>query len=186
MPFEPFIGEVMYIAGDFAPKGWALCNGQQMQIRQYTALYSLLGTTYGGDGVNTFNLPDLRGRALMGGGTSASGGGTSTPLGSVAGSEQVQLLPTQIPMHSHSVSASSTAASSPVPTAGTSSLGSTSGVGPDGAFAVSLYAAALTSPAPVASQMISANGGSTPHENRQPYNTLNACIALTGFFPSRS
>lgn len=183
MPSEPFMGEIMYLPVNFAPKGWALCNGQSIPIAQNQALFALLGVTFGGNGTTSFNLPDLRGRAIMGGGISVSGPGTTTTIGSVQGTEQVQLTIAQMPAHSHSVSISNAAGTSPAPATGT--LGATSGAGPSGNFNVSLYAAGLTSPAPVASAMVGNNGGGGGHENRQPYATLSACIALVGIFPNR-
>ena len=184
MPTTPFMGEIMYVACNYAPKGWALCNGQSLSIAQYSALYSLLGVTFGGNGTTTFNLPDLRGRAIMGGGVSVAGNGTTTPVGAISGSEQVTLTLAQIPSHSHSLSVSNAAGTSAAPATGT--LGASSGLGQSGPFSVSMYTPDLGSPAPVASAMISNNGGGGGHENRQPFAVLNACIALTGIFPSRS
>jgi len=168
---EPFLGQLMLVPYNFAPQGWAFCNGQIMSIAQNSALFSLLGTTYGGNGQTTFALPDLRGRVAV---SSGQGPGLQNySLGEVAGSESVTLISTQMPAHTHLVGASTGSAQAT----------------PDNAFpgsdtSTQIYdLAASTTMNP---QMIQPAGGSQPHENRQPYLVLNYIIALQGVYPSRS
>jgi len=163
---EPFVGQISIVGFDFAPKNWALCNGQILPINQNQALFSLLGNTYGGDGRTTFALPDLRGRAAI----SAS---ANNPLGTSAGTEAVALTPAQMPSHSHTVGASTA-----TPTVGpTGALWATPASG-------NQYAA--TSNGTMAAAAISAAGGSQPHDNMQPTTVMNFVIALQGIYPSRS
>ncbi len=168
---EPFLGQLLLVPYNFAPRGWAFCSGQLLSIAQNTALFSLLGTTYGGDGITTFALPDLRGRVAL---SSGQGPGLSNyVLGEAAGSENVTLITTQIPAHSHTVNAGVGASS----------------VTPEGNFpgsdsVNSIYD--VTATTTMNPTMIGATGGSQPHENRQPFLTLNYIIALEGIFPSRS
>jgi len=168
---EPFLGQLMLVPYNFAPQGWAFCNGQIMSIAQNSALFSLLGTTYGGNGQTTFALPDLRGRVAV---SSGQGPGLQNySLGEVAGSESITLISTQMPAHTHLVGASTGSAQAT----------------PDNAFpgsdtSTQIYdLAASTTMNP---QMIQPAGGSQPHENRQPYLVLNYIIALQGIYPSRS
>jgi microcystin-dependent protein len=175
---EAFIGEIRMFGGNFAPRGWALCDGQLLPISQYTALFSLLGTTYGGDGRTTFALPDLRGRVPIHAG---HGPGLSDyRLGQTGGQETVTLTTQQIPAHSHTASVSQ-AADSSVGTsdkpenmlparnaASTPQYGTTANVNMSGA-----------------SVSVGNTGGNLPHENMQPYVTVNYIIALEGIFPSR-
>ena len=169
---DPFIGEIRLFAGNFAPRNWAFCSGQILSIAQNTALFSLLGTTYGGNGQTTFALPDLRGRVPMGRG---QGPGLSPrDLGEVAGAENVTLTSNQIPAHRHALRASTTAAS--VTTPGGALLGTTS---------VNSYDTASASVA-MAPGAIGITGGSQPHNNMAPTQTLNYIIALFGVFPSRA
>jgi microcystin-dependent protein len=167
---EPFIGQVMMIGFTFAPRGWALCDGQILPIAQNTALFSLLGTTYGGNGTTTFALPDLRGRVPIHAG---QGPGLSPyTLGQVGGAEQVTLLANQMPAHNHSLSATNAEASLTLP---------------GGQLLAQSREVTYGSGAPVAMnpQSIGQAGGSQPHENRQPYLTINFIIALEGIYPSR-
>ena len=175
MGAEPFIGELMLFAGNFAPRNYAMCNGQLLSIAQNTALFSILGTTYGGNGQTTFALPDLRGRVPI---HMGQGPGLSNySEGEVGGVENVTLLTTQMPVHTHpaQVNAASGATSKspggnlPAFTSGGSSYGPTADL-------------------VMASNMVNigAAGGSQPHENRQPYLALNWCICLFGIFPSRN
>jgi len=167
---EPFIGEIKLFAGTFAPRGWAFCAGQILSIAQNTALFSLLGTTYGGNGQTTFALPDLRGRVPV-------HDGPTTTLGEVAGLEQVTLLQNQLPAHSHALMASALPANSGVPTG--RGVADTSG---NGAL---IYAAggAAAAMSPAAIEPV---GQSLPHENRMPYLAMNYIIAVEGIFPSRN
>lgn len=168
---EPFLGQLMLVPYNFAPQGWAFCNGQILSIAQNTALFSLLGTTYGGNGQTTFALPDLRGRVAVSAGQGP--GLQNYSLGEIAGSEAVTLISSQMPAHTHAVGASTGSAQAT----------------PDNAFpgsdtSTQIYdLAASTTMNP---QMIQPAGGSQPHENRQPYLALNYIIALQGVYPSRS
>ena len=167
----PFVGEIKIFAGNFAPTGHALCNGQLMPISQNTALFSILGTTYGGDGKSTFALPDLQGRSPMHPG---QGPGLSLHiLGEQSGTETETLGVTQMPAHVHALSGS-TAASASTPSNGL--LGQAS---------APVYGGA-SNLVQMASQAVSAVGGAQPHDNRQPYLALTFIIALQGVFPPRS
>jgi len=170
---DQFVAEIRIFPFNFAPTGWALCNGQLMPISQNTALFSLLGTTYGGDGKSTFALPDLQGNAPM---QPGQGQGLSLrDLGEMSGVESVTLLQSEIPVHTHQLSAN------------TIDLGDTSTPNPAAVYAQSaggtLYQAATDTQ--LSPQALSLAGGSLPHNNMQPYLTLNFCIALQGIFPSR-
>ena len=170
---EPFIAEIVMFAGNFAPRGWAFCQGQIMSIAQNTALFSLLGTTYGGNGQTTFALPDLRGRVPVG--TGQGPGLSSYTLGQQSGSESVTLVPTQLPAHSHQVLCSSDDATS----------GDPSGNFPS-AFPQKIYANASTPGKTMANGMIGLAGSSQPHTNIQPYLAINFIIAIEGIYPSRN
>jgi microcystin-dependent protein len=167
---EPFIGQIIMVGFTFAPRGWALCDGQILSIAQNTALFSLLGTTYGGDGRVTFALPDLRGRVPIHPGQGA--GLSPYGLGESGGLEQVTLLATQMPAHNHPLIATNTEAGLTVPEGQllAQSREVTYGAG----------AGVAMSP-----QAIGQAGGNQPHENRQPYLAVNFVIALQGIFPSR-
>lgn len=163
---EPFLGQISLFSFNFPPKGWAQCNGQLLPINQNQALFSLLGTTYGGDGRSTFALPDLRSRVPL----HFNG---NHPLGQRAGEEAHTLTVNEIPKHSHNAIGSSAAADSPL-SAGTL-LGTTT--------AVNIYSDPSNLVA-MSSSQIGANGGSQAHPNTQPTLVLNFCIALVGIFPS--
>lgn len=169
---DQYLGEIRMFAGNFAPSGWALCDGQILAIRQNTALFSLLGTTYGGDGTSTFKLPDLRGRVPIHPG---QGPGLSTyTLGEMAGTESVTLLLNQMPMHNHLQAASSSTQSSQAdPT--------NAFCGTDNETAVYSTAANTT----MAPQSIGMAGGNQAHPNIQPFLCVTFIIALQGIFPSR-
>ena len=167
----PFIGEIRLFGGNFAPEGWALCQGQTLAIAQNQALYSLIGTTYGGDGVSTFKLPDLRGRFPVHQGTGAN---QTAVLGQAAGTETVMLNASQLPVHSHAISASSTATSQ-------SPANST-----PAAWGEAQYSTADPTAAQLAAAAVTSTGGSTPHENRSPYLGVSFIIALQGIYPSQS
>lgn len=172
---EPFIGQITIVAFDFAPKGWALCNGQILPIAQNTALFSLLGTTFGGNGQTTFALPDLRGRTPIHWGTGP--GLPSVTLGESSGSETVTLTINQLPMHNHIAMATTTPGDMPNPG------GNMWAVESQGATFV--YSD-QTPNGTMAQNAIAPAGGSQPHTNLQPYLTVNFVIALVGIFPSRN
>lgn len=170
---EPFTAEIRIFAGNFAPRGWAFCNGQLLPIAQNTALFSLIGTTYGGDGRSTTGLPNLQGRAPMHPGRGP--GLTSRRLGQNGGVELVTLTEAQMPNHNHTVMTSSTRAENPSPV--------------DSNLARSekgqIYNNASSNLVNMAEQSISSKGGAQAHNNMQPYLTLNYIIALVGLYPSR-
>lgn len=169
---DPFIGQIIMFAGNFAPQGWALCNGQLLPIAQYTALFSILGTTYGGDGRTTFALPDLRGRVPVhpGQGTGLS----NYALGQQAGSETVTLSVNQMPIHGHTLAPG---CSSDPP----------SSQSPVNSVPAALDNQAYGSEANAGMRPVNSSnaGGSQPHDNLQPLLCVNFVIALEGIFPSR-
>lgn len=170
---DPFVAEIRIFPFNFAPRGWAWCNGQLLPISQNTALFSLLGTTYGGDGRSTFALPDLQGRAPMHPG---QGPGLSLhDLGETGGAETVALLESEIPAHTHQVRWSDLDGDLPLPgpvrALGNSSGGLAYGTGTD---------------AVLAGQALAPAGGGQPHNNLQPYLTFYFCIALQGVYPPRT
>lgn len=171
---EPFIGQVILFGGNFAPRGWAFCAGQIMSIAQNTALFSILGTTYGGNGTTTFALPDLRGRVPVGPG---QGPGLSNyDLGQVGGTETNTLLISQMPMHNHLLTASNQPADQASP------QGNFLATEPTGSTAIYHTGPAAETLNPSA---ITLTGGSQPVNNLQPYLGLNYIIALEGIYPSR-
>ena len=170
---DPFVAEIRIFPFNFAPKGWAWCDGQLMPLSQNTALFSLLGTTYGGNGKSNFALPDLQGRAPMHPG---QGPGLSLhDLGETGGSETVTLLESEIPAHSHAITASQADGLERFPNAQKFATG----------IAISQYQVpgALTQLSPNA---CTPAGGDQPHNNMQPYLTFYFCIALQGVFPPRT
>jgi microcystin-dependent protein len=172
---EPFVAEIRIWACNFPPTGWAFCNGQLMPISQNTALFSLLGTMYGGDGKSTFALPNLQGNAPMFWGQGP--GLTDRIEGEMSGSPYVTLLQSEMPGHTHNLMASSDPAELGAPA-------------PDRSLAASqpfIYKqqAGASPVQPLAPQAVSIAGGSQPHNNMMPYLTLNFCIALQGIFPPR-
>lgn len=171
---DPFVAEIRAFPFNFAPKGWAFCDGQVLPISQNTALFSLLGTTYGGDGKSTFALPDLQGRAPMHWG---QGPGLSLrDLGEAGGYETVSLLESEIPAHAHTLRASSDVASLRGPGSGGRVLAQT----PDDQLYGSPGALVWA-----AGEALTPTGGDQPHNNMQPYLTVSFCIALQGVFPPR-
>jgi len=164
----PFLSEIRMFSFNFAPKGWALCNGQFLPINQNQALFALLGTTYGGNGQTNFQLPDLRSRVPV-------GNGAGFNLGERAGEEFHTITINEMPQHLHFAQASSAAASAGIPT---SAL-----VLAKGEFEIYRPPSNLT---PMKATSISSIGGSQPHENRQPFLTVSFCIALQGIFPSQN
>jgi len=177
---NPFLGTISLFAGNFAPRGWAFCNGQILPIAQNTALFSILGTTYGGNGQTTFALPDLRGRAPIHWGQGP--GLTNRELGEVSGSENVTLISTQMPIHNHMVAANTALGTQGTPTGNLLALSTDPGAGGNPLNFIE-PAAPNTSMAP---NMIGQAGGSQPHNNMQPYLAVSFIIALEGIFPSRN
>lgn len=173
---EPFLSEIRIFGFNFAPRGWAQCDGQILPINQYQSLYSLLGTTYGGDGRTSFALPDLRGRAPIETGAS---NGVSHQLGSKGGSPTVTLTANEIPGHTHQARASGDNATTGDPAGQLLAVSSLPNTNP--------YAAAGTAPdAVMDARMVANAGGGQAHDNMQPYQAVNFCIALQGLFPSRN
>lgn len=172
---EVYLGQILLTGFSFAPKGFALCNGGLLAIAQNQALFSLLGTTYGGDGRTTFALPDLRGRTPVGFGPSADPNWNPSAynLGEVGGAENVTLLSQQLPPHNHTINGTSSAGTQRNPS------GTLYGTNTAAIYAASGTQVALN-PA-----TLSAAGNTQPHPNMQPYRTISACIALQGIFPSR-
>lgn len=210
---EPFIGEINYVAFNYAPQGWLPCNGQLLSINQYQAMFALLGTTYGGNGTTTFALPDMRGKVPVHQGQSA--GGSNFTMGQTAGSENITLTANQMPTHSHPADATSTSTSVVAPGASATSIlkavnaaGDTNAPG-SGAIAMSpaltkIYSSS-TAPSVNMNQAsiettlsgvnvatttttavtVGPTGGSQPFSIMQPYTTVNCIIAVDGIFPSR-
>jgi len=166
---EPYLGQLMLVPYNFAPVGWLFCDGSLQPIALYDALYALLGTTFGGDGQATFGLPDLRGR------TPIHAGAGLTP-GQIGGSEQVTLLSSQLPAHSHTALATDTAATAQTPANAILAKGTQMYVTPAVSNpTVAMQAGAFTS-----------SGGSQPHENRQPYIAMNWIICTAGIYPPQT
>jgi microcystin-dependent protein len=173
---EPFVGQIQIFAFNFAPKGWALCNGSILAISQNTALFSLLGTTYGGNGTSTFALPNLQASVPIHFG---QGAGLSTYVeGQTGGEANHTLLSTEMPQHSHTVPAAVTAGRISTPSSATV-LGSVTRGAPD------VYTASVPA-TDMATASISSSGSGGSHNNMMPYLVLNYCIALTGIFPARN
>lgn len=174
---EFFIGQIMMAGFNFAPKFWALANGQLLPINQNQALFSLLGTQYGGNGTTNFALPDLRSRTPIGYASSVdpSWQPPSVQIGQASGVENVTLLSTNLPAHSHQLNA-------------TTSNGTTRN--PNNAIyaasPASLFSASSGPAVPLNPATVAPAGGNQPHPNLQPYSVINFCIALSGIFPSRN
>jgi microcystin-dependent protein len=167
----PFIGEIRIMSFNFAPTGWQACNGQTLAISSYTALFSLLGTTYGGNGTSTFGLPNMQGRVAM----HMSSGYT---LGQKGGEESHVLVSGEMPAHTHIASADV-------------QLGNANSTNMNGAYpayttALPMYSAGSTNMVTMSSSMVTSYGSGGAHENRQPFLALTYCIALQGIFPSRN
>lgn len=167
----PYLGEIRISSFAFAPKGWALCNGQLLPISQNQALFAILGTTYGGDGRVTFGLPDMRGRSPV-------HSGSALPLGTRTGEEAHALTTSEMPGHSHALHGNSDVANTTTP-AGT--LPAAKGRG-----GKDLYASGGSAPLSLHPQAIANAGAGQPHDNMSPFLTLNFIIALVGVFPPRA
>lgn len=169
---SPYLGEIRLFSFNFPPRNWAQCNGQTLPINQYQALFALLGTYYGGNGVNTFALPNLQGRAPIHMGNYQ---GNNYVIGQIGGEATHVLMTSQIPSHTHSLTASSSAPSAPSPS------GNLWATPSNDAYAPQANANTTLSPASLAN-----TGNNQGHDNMAPYLTLNFCIAMAGVFPSRS
>lgn len=172
---DPFVAEIRIFPFNFAPKGWAFCDGQLLPLSQNTALFSLLGTTYGGNGKSNFALPNMQGNAPMFWG---QGPGLSLyDIGETGGSETVSLLESEMPSHNHSLNASIAPATLLSPSSSTSIARSVGGA---------MYNTTNTLNAPLNANAVAPAGGDQPHNNMMPYLTLNFCIALQGVYPPRT
>ncbi len=175
MAQEAYLAEIRHFAFGFAPKGWAQCNGQLLPVNQNQALFSLLGTTFGGNGQSTFGLPNLQGTVSVSAGTQSSGG-PSYPYGQTGGAASVTLTTNQIPVHLHQVNGSGAQVTTGVPGPG---------VLPGTYLTPTEYAnggANVT----MGTQTVGNNNGGQGHENRQPFTVLNICICIQGIYPSRN
>jgi microcystin-dependent protein len=177
---QPFIGEIRMFGGNFAPTGWALCNGQQLAIAQNAALFSLLGTTYGGDGVKTFNLPNLQSRVPIHFGQSPGNVLNTYPQGQMGGVETVTLTGDQIPPHTHAPPACSSGNGTTDNPSG--NYWAASGSNP----AARVYNNQSAPDSTMNGGCVARTGGSQPHDNMLPYLCVNFIIALQGVFPSRN
>ena len=180
MPYQPILGQIMPFGGAVVPRGWAPANGQLLAINQYTALFSLIGTYYGGNGTTTFALPDLRGRAILG----STGGGGNYPVGTVSGTTTVTLISAQLPQHTHILQASSVK--------GSERNGSPRwtpvrrNTEPPAAPKMIFAAPSSKDTALQVGTNIGSMGGGVPHNNLQPYLVISYLIALSGIYPSRN
>lgn len=177
---DPYLGEIRLFAGNFAPENWALCDGSSLQISSNTALYSLLGTNFGGDGVTTFKLPDLRGRVAVGVGQLT--GGSNYTLAQIGGQETVSLTAGQLPTHQHSLIASTASATATNPS------GNVLATPPANLPLYIPYVPGPT-PAPGPTRVLNAaalqpSGGSQPHENRMPSTVITFIICTNGLYPN--
>lgn len=170
---QPYVGEIRMFAGNFAPAGWAFCEGQTLPISENEVLFQLIGTTYGGDGEQTFNLPNLASRVPIHMGTGPDG--TTYEMGEMAGVESVTLTPQQIPSHNHALVATTAIATQSSPSGNLLAQSS----------AMDLYIEDVPNVA-LSPQSIGPAGGSQPHENMQPFLCINFIISLFGIFPSQT
>lgn len=179
---EFFIGQIMMAGFNFAPKFWALANGQLLPINQNQALFSLLGTQYGGNGTTNFALPDLRSRTPVGYASSVdpSWQPPIVDIGSAAGVENVTLLSSNLPAHSHSVNASTTTGNNRIPANRVYATTTSASTAP------AVYAPSTGALVPQNPSSVNPAGANQPHPNLQPYSVINFCIALSGIFPSRN
>jgi microcystin-dependent protein len=180
---NPFIGELRLFGGNFAPIGWAFCQGQLLPIDQNDALYALIGTTFGGDGITTFGLPDLQGRVVIGQGQGP--GLSSYVVGQKSGTETVTLTTGQLPSHNHTLTAYNTPATTASPAGG---VPATTGKSVPNQANNSLFYASASVPNATTfpADTIQNSGGNQPHENMAPFLVINYIIALEGVFPSRN
>jgi len=177
---EPFIGEIRLFGFNFNPRGWALCNGALIPIAQNTALFSIFGTNFGGNGSTNFGLPDLRGRAAIGQGNAS--GLTPQAVGQVGGSSTVTLLTSEIPTHNHVLNAGTLTPPNPAQNVASPTNQAVLGLSAPN----NIYIDATAPNTALVASSISPTGGGQPHENMQPYLAVNFCVATQGIFPSRN
>lgn len=180
-----YLGEFRVFPFNFAPKYWAQCNGQLMAISQNQALFSLLGTYYGGNGSTNFALPDLRGKVMVGTGT---GNGMNLPIGSIGGTSSVTLNTQQLPQHNHQVQVINAQGSQPLNNQDDylAQIAVFTGNQQSQLYTVNGYVNQVGTAVAIDPKTIGVNGGGAPHENMQPYSVLNVCIAIQGIYPSRN
>lgn len=171
---DRYVGEIRMTASPMVPEGWALCNGQTLQINENQLLFSLIGTIYGGDGVNTFQVPDMRGRVPIGNGTSKAG--ITYPIGQSGGTETVTLINANLPAHTHAVNAQSTPGTSNLTTNNVWAASSQTQFGTTGTVVA-------MSDKTISAEGGNAQGATLPHENMMPFKTLSFIIALSGLYP---
>ncbi|MFD1627836.1 phage tail protein [Azospirillum griseum] len=181
---DSVLGEIRPFAGNYAPEGWALCDGRLLKVMDYQALFSLIGTTYGGDGTTTFAVPDLRGRLPVGQGQGA--GLTNRTVGQSGGASMVQLSTANMPSHTHSFSVSGNTGTTNTPASGTA----LAVPAPQAGGTMVAYVSPTATPAPTLqtfddASIASATGGNQAHYNVMPYIAINYIIAITGLYPSR-
>lgn len=178
---DAYLGEIRAFAGNYAPEGWALCDGSLQTIQQYTALFSLIGTIYGGDGVNTFRLPDLRGRTAIGMGQGT--GLTNRAIGANGGTETEQLTLAQIPNHTHTMTVSTV--TNPASVQAPNSTTYLGAINSNASTPVGYSAAATAGVTPYAmnTATITSSGGSGEHNNIMPITVINYIICMSGFYP---
>jgi microcystin-dependent protein len=179
---DPFVAEIRIFPFNFPPKGWAFCNGQLMPISQNTALFALLGTMYGGDGKSTFALPNMQGSTPMHPNNSLQNALSPRSIGEMGGSQSVTLLQSEIPAHTHQPQATTANANTDAPGGAVLARGNFAFQGTTGQIPLYSNDAPNT---PMSLQTMAPTGGSLPHNNMQPYLTLNFCIAMQGVFPPR-
>jgi microcystin-dependent protein len=167
----PFLGEIRIMSFNFAPTNWQMCNGQTLSISSYLALFSLLSTTYGGNGTTTFGLPNMQGRVAL-------GMGSTTMIGQTGGEEKHLLAQSELPAHTHPPSADVQL--------GNANTFNMNGAYPAYTTALPMYSAGSTNMVTMSSSMVTSYGSGGAHENRQPFLALTYCIALQGIFPSRN
>lgn len=172
MPTDPYIGEIMMFGGNYAPPGWLPCDGRLLPIAVYDTLFTLLGSSFGGDGENTFALPDLRGRCIIGAGSGP--GLMARSLGETVGTETVTLLESQLPAHAHSLSCVGTPGDAPT------IAGRVPASAPTDAYSDTAAFAQISSP-----EATSFTGGGQGHNNMQPFQAINYCICVEGIYPPR-
>lgn len=179
MDGEYYLGQIITTGFGFVPKDFAACNGQLMPVNVYQALFALLGTRYGGDGIRTFALPDLRGRTPVGAGTSVDAAWQPSPydIGTRDGAEAVALSATQLPAHTHDLNVTKTATGDL-----RNSVGSVLGISP----ASKVYRSGDAAQVQLAANAVASRGGGGKHDNMQPFQVVNYCIALNGIFPPRA